>query len=166
MSAVSFLPPLGILSTQTSGPWKRREWGKIRYMERLFIVNSTGIEWCNHMHVVIIVLSLVTTLSVCDASASSVKHPLFPLFVCFETIPDNPFRVVILFFPLSSAMFPLIICWISTLYTTLVRYFLIFRQFCWFLEWMKTNYTNLKALVVRCVVFAYVLCSLVSETGS
>ena len=67
------------------------------------------------MHLVIIVLSPVFTLYVRDTYPSSVKHPLFPLCVCFEIFPDNPFGVVILFNPLSSAKLPIFICYILPL---------------------------------------------------
>ena len=43
------------------------------------------------------------TLSVPHTSASSVQYPLFLLCVCFEIVPSNPFRVVILFYALLSA---------------------------------------------------------------
>ena len=46
---------LDILSTHIRCPWKRREEGKIRYMERLYIVSSMDIEKCKRMHLVIIV---------------------------------------------------------------------------------------------------------------
>ena len=49
------------------------------------------------------------TLGVRDTSTSFVQHPPFPLYVCFEIVPDNPFRVVILFYPLSSAKLPIYI---------------------------------------------------------
>ena len=105
-SAVSFLLPFVLLSTQIHCPWKCREGGKIRPMEHLFIVSSTDIERCKRMHLVIIYyVSPVFTLGVCDTPASTVKHPLFPLCVHFEIVLDNPFGVVILFYPLPSANF-------------------------------------------------------------
>ena len=45
--------------------------------------------------------------------------------LCFEIVPDNPFGVVILFYPLSSAKLPKFICLTSLLHTTFVR----FRKF-------------------------------------
>ena len=50
------------------------------------------------------------TLGVCDKSALPIKHPLCPLCICFEIVPDNPFGVVILLYPLSSANIPIFIC--------------------------------------------------------
>ena len=60
-------------------------------------------------------------------------------------------------------------CLISLIHITFVRPFPFccanFRQFCRFLELMKTNRANPETLVVRCIVFAYALCSSVSGTG-
>ena len=89
-------------------------------------------------------------------SASSVQHPLFPLYVYFKIVPDNPFGVVILFYPLSSAM--LLISIQPDLTSMLLTTFLCF------LEWMKIGNANLKTLVVRCVLFAYALRSSVNGT--
>ena len=44
--------PLDLLSTHTRCFWKRRETGKKRYKERLYIVSSTDIERCKRMHLV------------------------------------------------------------------------------------------------------------------
>ena len=99
----------------------------------------------------------------------SVLHPLFPLRTCFEIFPDDPFGIVILFYPLSSAKLPIFIYLISLLHTTPCPFFSIlfrkFRQFFRFLELMKTDGTNSKPLVVRCVLFAQPLCSSFSGTG-
>ena len=57
--------------------------------------------------------------------------PFFPLCVCFEIVPDNPFRVLILYYPLSSAKLRTFL-----LHTTLVLSFHFaltnVRQFCRF----------------------------------
>ena len=71
--------------------WKRREGGKIRYMERLYIVSSTDIERCKRMHFVIIECIPWVMLSVHNTFASSVKHPVSLQCVCFEIVPDKPF---------------------------------------------------------------------------
>ena len=68
------------------------------------------------------------TLGVRDASASSVQHPLFPLCVCIEIVRDNPFGVLILYYPLSSAKLRIFICLILLLHTTLVLSF----PFCFY----------------------------------
>ena len=56
-------------------------------------------------------------------------HPLHqfstgsPLCVCFEIVPDNPFGVLILYYPLSSAKRPIFICLTFLLHTNLVLSF-------------------------------------------
>ena len=101
------------------------------------------------------------TLGVRDTSASSVKHPLFPLCVCFEIVLDNPFGVVVLFYPLSVVELPIFICLTSLLHTTFVRSFPFcvrkFSTICRFLERMKTDDANPETVAVRCVLFAYAL---------
>ena len=47
--------PFGLLSTHIRYPWKRRDGGKIRYTEYLYIISSTDKERCKRMHLVIIV---------------------------------------------------------------------------------------------------------------
>ena len=71
-------------------------------MERPYIVYNTDIERCKRMYLVNIVCSPVFTSDVRDTSASSFKHLIFPLGVCYEIVPDNSFGVVILFNPISS----------------------------------------------------------------
>ena len=98
-----------------------------------------------------------------QASASFIKHPLFPLCVCFEIVLDNLFGVVILFYPLSSTKLSIFICKTSLLHTTLLRSFFHFvfanfRQFCQFLEQMKTDDANPETLVS---FLNMLLCSLV-----
>ena len=91
---------------------------------------STDIERCTRVNLVIIVLSPVLTLGVTETSALSVQHQLFPLCVCFEIVPDNPFVVVILFCPLSSAKRLIFVCLTFLLHSILVRSFpLCFRNF-------------------------------------
>ena len=74
-SAVSFLPPLDLLSTHTRCLWKRREGGKIRYMDRLYIVSSTDIERCKRMHLVCLFVCLFV-----------VFRPIRELFTHIETL--------------------------------------------------------------------------------
>ena len=97
-------------------------------MERLLIDNSTDIERCKRMHLVIIVCIPCVYVSVCDASASSVQHRLFPLCVFFEIVLDNPFGVLILYYPLSSAKLPIFIFLTFLLHTNLVLFF----PFCFY----------------------------------
>lgn len=105
-------------------------------------------------------------LGVRDASASSAMHPLFPLFVHFAIIPGNPFGAAIHFHPLSSARLPMNVRLTSLLHTTHVRSFpYCFRQFCPFLERMKTDGATSEILLVRCVLYAYVLRPSASGTG-
>ena len=107
-------------------------------------------------------------LGVSDTSASSVKHPLLPLCICFKIVTDNPFGVVILLYPLSSVKLLIFICLTSLL--SLVRSFpFCFRKCSTFwsiLKRIKTDGDNPETLVVRCVLFAYALCSSVGGTGA
>ena len=76
------------------------------------------------------------------------------------------FKAVIHFHPLSSARLPMNIRLTSPLHTTHVRYFpFCFRKFCPFLERMKTDGATREILLVRCVLYAYVLCPSASGTG-
>ena len=109
------------------------------------------------------------TLGVRDTSASSVQHPIFQLCVCFEIVPDKPFGVVILFYPLSSVKLPIFICLTSLLHTTFVRSLpFCFRKFLTIFSifgadenrWHQPR--NFRRL---CVIFADALCSSVSWTG-
>ena len=94
-----------------------------------------------------------------DSSASSVKHPMFPLCVCFEIAPDNPLLSA---FNREASDNPF---YILSLFVLFSFCFLNFRQFCRFLEWMKTEAAKPESFVVHCVLFAYTFCSSVSETG-
>ena len=107
------------------------------------------------------------TLGVRDTPASSVKHLLFPLCVCFDIVPDNLFGSSC-HPPLSTVVrqASVLICLNPMLQTTLVRslfHFVLanFRQFCRFLERMKTDDANPETFVL----FAYALCSSISGTG-
>ena len=103
-----------------------------------------------------------------------VIRPLHSLSICFfryaSALKLSPItsvdRVVILLYPLSSAKLPMLICLNPMLQTTLVRFlfhFVLanFRQFCRFLERMKTDDANPETFVL----FAYALCSSISGTG-
>ena len=163
-STITFLLPLRLLSTHIRCSWKRGEGGKVRYRERLYIVSSTDIQRCKGMHLVIIVLSPVFTFGVHD-TAPSVHFPLFPLCVCFEFDPDNPF------YPLSSVKLPIFVCWTSLLHTTLVRSFAvllsqIFDRLVHFFKWMKMDDAKPETLVVRGVPFTNALFLSVSGTRS
>ena len=69
-------------------------------------------------------------LGVRETYASSDKHPLFLLYVCFEIVPYIPFGIVILFNPLSSAKLQIFILLTYLVHTTLVRSFpFCFRKF-------------------------------------
>ena len=109
-------------------------------------------------------------LGVCETYASIVQHPISLLCVCFEIIPENPFRVSILFYQVLSVKLLILICLTSLLNTTLaiVRCFpFCFRKLsklCRLLEQMKTDYANHESLVVRCVLFSYYLCLSISKT--
>ena len=92
------------------------------------------------------------SISVRDASASSVQHPLVPLCVCFEIVTDKPIGL-----SLSFDKLPIFICYTLPL-SVLFQFVLAnFRQFCRCLERMKTDGANPETLVVRCVVFANVI---------
>ena len=101
------------------------------------------------------------TLCVRDTPASSVKHPLFPLCVSFEIVPDNLFGVVILFYPLSSTTLPIFICLTSMLHTTLVRSFSIsfsqiFDSFVEFLSGCKRMIPTPKLWCPLCIHFVII----------
>ena len=100
------------------------------------------------------------TLGVRDTPASSVEHPLFPLCVCSEIVTNNPSELsssYIRFHPpsfqYSYVKHPCNILPLSILFRFV---FANFRQFCRFLERIKTN-DNPETLVVRFVLFAYAL---------
>ena len=129
-------------------------------MERLYMLYSTDtidVSLC----ISILYISPVFPLGVRNRSTTSVKRPLFPLCVCIEIVPHNPIGVFILIRQAPDIH----------LYNILATYYpgpffcANFRQFCRFLEQMKTNDTNPETLVVRCVLFAYALIALVSGTG-
>ena len=104
------------------------------------------------------------TLGVRDTSDSSVQHPLFPICVCFEIVPYNPFGVVILFYPLSSAKLPRFICLESLLHTTFVRSFpFCFRKFSTILSifradenWWRQPRNFGRPLCLFCIRFLFI----------
>ena len=101
------------------------------------------------------------TLGVCDKSALPIKHPLFPLCICFEIVPDNPFRVVILLYP-HSDIYLFNILPLSVLYQICLANFC---QFCQCLQRIKTDDDHPETSVVCFVLSAYALFSSVSGTG-
>ena len=103
------------------------------------------------------------TLGVRDTPASYVEHPLFPLCVCFEIVTTNNLFGVksssyIRFLPpsfrYSSVKHS---CYILPLSILFCFVFADFRQFCRFLERIKTNDDNTETLVIRFVLLAYTL---------
>ena len=103
------------------------------------------------------------SLGVRDTYASSDKHPLFLLYVCFEIVPYIPFGIVILFNPLSSAKLRIFILLTSLVHTTLVHSFPFFKSFVDF-EADENGWRPPRKLVVRCAFFAYAFCSSVRGT--
>ena len=87
-------------------------------LQYIYKQQKVHVRYHSLMHLVVFP---VFTLAVRNSSASSVKHPLFPQCICNEFVPDNPFGVVILFYPLSAAKLPIFIYLTSLLQTYLVR---------------------------------------------
>ena len=84
-----------------------------------------------------------------DSSASSVKHPMFPLCVCFEIAPDNPLLSA---FNREASDNPF---YILSLFVLFSFCFLDFRQFCRFLEWMKSEAAKPEKVLSSTVSFLY-----------
>ena len=89
-------------------PLKTERGGQISYMERLFIDISTDIERWKRMDLVIIVfipcVYVRRTWYICFIRSASALSAMRLLLNCVHT-PDNPFGIIILFYPLHPSSF-------------------------------------------------------------
>ena len=89
--------------------------------------------------------------------ASALKlSPITP-----SKLPSSSIRFYPSVFRYSSVKLPCYILPLSVLFRFAFGYC---RQFCRFLEQMKTDYANPESLVVRCVLFSYSLCLAINKT--